>query len=291
MKKSEVTVVIPTYNRSHILDKVVESYLQPDVKEIIFVNDASTDNTQDVLESLANKYSQVRYHTNPANVKQAESKNIGMRLAKTKYIYFGDDDSYLDSDCISSLKETLISSDDIGLVAANAIYLDDNYTPILRVQPEIVSFPRMTVNYTQKLPVPVDSIFCPSCFIIKKELALDTLFDSHSYLGNGYREETDFVIKVRKKGYKTLLHGKVSQINLPRSISSGGAHSGSALKYVYFCIKNTIIFLNKHYSYLKTQQDHSYVSLLFYSSLNHIRNYLSKKKLLHKIYRIVKGSN
>ncbi|MGR2667484.1 glycosyltransferase family 2 protein [Vibrio campbellii] len=286
MKENEkdVTVIIPTYNRAHILERVIESYFQSDVKEVIFINDASTDNTKDVLKLLSEKYKQVSYHTNEVNLKQAEAKNIGLKLAKTKYVYFGDDDSYLEANCIASLKKVLLSNDDVGLVAANAIYLDEDYKPILRSQKETVSFPKMTVNYTQKLSNPVDSIFCPACFIIERELANDTLFDSRSYLGNGYREETDFVIKVRRQGYKTLLHGQVAQINLPRSLSTGGAHSNPGLKYEYFCIKNTIKFLNKHFSYLRTVQDYSYFSLLLYSSLHQARNYFSKNKLLYKMY-------
>ena len=39
MKENEkdVTVIIPTYNRAHILERVIESYFQSDVKEVIFM--------------------------------------------------------------------------------------------------------------------------------------------------------------------------------------------------------------------------------------------------------------
>ena len=76
MKENEkdVTVIIPTYNRAHILERVIESYFQSDVKEVIFINDASTDNTKDVLKLLSEKYKQVSYHTNEVNLKQAEAK-------------------------------------------------------------------------------------------------------------------------------------------------------------------------------------------------------------------------
>ena len=54
-----VSIVIPTYNRRHTLVKVIDSYLcQKYVKEIIFVNDGSTDDTCEYLKGLQNKISE-----------------------------------------------------------------------------------------------------------------------------------------------------------------------------------------------------------------------------------------
>ena len=47
-----ITVIIPTYNRAHLLPKIIPSYLQQRVSKIIIVDDASTDNTQEVVREL-----------------------------------------------------------------------------------------------------------------------------------------------------------------------------------------------------------------------------------------------
>lgn len=284
-----VTIVIPSYNRGHIIGSIINSYYQENVKEIIVVNDCSTDNTKDILEEIQNKYDYVKVINNEINIKQAASKNKALKVVSTKYVYFGDDDSYIEDNCISSLLSVLVSDENIGLVAANAIYLDDNNKPILRLSKNSVTFPNMSVNYTRVLEKPIDSIFCPACFIIETSLALDSMFDEKKYIGNGFREETDFVLSIRRKGLKTILHGGVAQINLPRSLSSGGSHAIGGIIYEYYCIRNTYLFLKKHISYLVKIQPYSFSRLFFSSSLLRFRNLLSKNKKIYFLYKKIKG--
>lgn len=47
-----VTVVIPSYNRAKILPKTIPTYLQPDVNELIIIDDCSSDNTEQVVKKL-----------------------------------------------------------------------------------------------------------------------------------------------------------------------------------------------------------------------------------------------
>lgn len=101
MKKC-VTVVIPSYNRAHLLELTIPSYIQPNVLEIIVVDDCSTDNTYEVIKKLQNKYPLIKYEKTPVNSKQTVAKNIGKRKANGEYVYFGDDDSLITSDSIKN---------------------------------------------------------------------------------------------------------------------------------------------------------------------------------------------
>ena len=47
-----VSVIVPSYNRAHLLKKTIPSYIQENVGEVIIVDDASTDNTFDVINEL-----------------------------------------------------------------------------------------------------------------------------------------------------------------------------------------------------------------------------------------------
>lgn len=261
----EVSVVIPTYNRAHVLRETIPSYCQEGVGEVIIINDASTDNTIDVLNSLQKEYEKIKFFTNKKNIKQAASKNKGIDVSQYKYIYFGDDDSYIEDGTIKELYDKIHCLENAGLVAANAIYLDKNFQKIKKKQEEIVKFPQMSVNYTKNLSSPVDSIFCPACFLIESELARKINFDNSSYLGNGFREETDFVIRVRKAGYKTYLSGSTSQINLPRNLATGGAHNSKKIIYEFYCVKNTYIFLRRHFDYIKNYTKYPFCILLLFS--------------------------
>jgi glycosyltransferase involved in cell wall biosynthesis len=86
-----VTVVIPTYNRAHLLDQTVESILgQEDVSvTLVIVNDASTDDTAAMLSS---RYPDVTVIHHIETTEQGKARNDGARLARTPWIAFCDDD-------------------------------------------------------------------------------------------------------------------------------------------------------------------------------------------------------
>jgi glycosyltransferase involved in cell wall biosynthesis len=67
MLKSEThqplfTVIIPTYNRAHLLSRAIKSVLNQTYRnfELIIVNDGSTDNTEDVCRSFSDH--RIKYH-------------------------------------------------------------------------------------------------------------------------------------------------------------------------------------------------------------------------------------
>lgn len=52
-----VSVIMPAYNTGKFIEKSIESFLEQTWKhkELIIINDASTDNTSDILEKYINK--------------------------------------------------------------------------------------------------------------------------------------------------------------------------------------------------------------------------------------------
>jgi glycosyltransferase involved in cell wall biosynthesis len=85
-----VSVIIPTFNRSHLLEETLNSVLAQSFKdfEIIVVDDASTDGTQ----SLLNKYSSLITIVLDANQGVSYARNRGIEVAKGRYICFLDSD-------------------------------------------------------------------------------------------------------------------------------------------------------------------------------------------------------
>lgn len=87
-----VSIIIPSYNAARFIENAIMSALTQKVeKEIIVVDDCSTDNTKDVLEKFF-LCDEVRIVFNKRNLGVAESRNIGINLAKGKYIAFLDAD-------------------------------------------------------------------------------------------------------------------------------------------------------------------------------------------------------
>ena len=54
MAMSRISVIIPSYNRAHLVAEAIESVLNQTLtdSELIVVDDGSTDNTEDVVHSF-----------------------------------------------------------------------------------------------------------------------------------------------------------------------------------------------------------------------------------------------
>lgn len=81
-----VTVFLPVYNGSKYLNETIESVLNQTIKEFDFliVNDASTDNSEDVILSFND--SRIIYHLNEKNLGSIGAPVMGMNMCKTEYI-------------------------------------------------------------------------------------------------------------------------------------------------------------------------------------------------------------
>lgn len=93
----EISVVIPTYNAAEFIEKAVESALKFDfVKEVIIVEDASTDNTLEKCKILNTNHTRVKLfqHTDRKNHGDSATRNLGIEKAQYEYIAFLDADDY-----------------------------------------------------------------------------------------------------------------------------------------------------------------------------------------------------
>lgn len=93
-KNPLVSVVIPSYNYADYVEEAVESVLSQtyDSIELIIINDGSKDNTADIIERFASRATII----NQENKGIIATRNLGVSLAKGKYIIQLDADDYLD---------------------------------------------------------------------------------------------------------------------------------------------------------------------------------------------------
>lgn len=90
-----VSVIIPTYNRAHLIGDSIRSVLAQTYSnlEIIVADDGSTDNTEEVIAAISD--SRLRYLRQP-NRGRSNARNHALSIASGKYITFLDsDDLYL----------------------------------------------------------------------------------------------------------------------------------------------------------------------------------------------------
>ncbi len=120
MKSPFFSIIIPTYNRAHLISKSVDSVIEQTFYdwELIIVDDGSTDNTKALVDNYCNIDNRIRY-IYQENAERSAARNNGINNAKGEYVCFLDsDDYYLPNHLLNLSKH--ISSDEtiyyVGLV-------------------------------------------------------------------------------------------------------------------------------------------------------------------------------
>lgn len=108
----KVSIVIPVYNVEKYLEECLESAVKQkfDSFEIIAVNDGSTDNSLNILESYAKKYEFFKI-INQVNKGLSGARNTGLKNAKGMYVYFLDSDDFIDLNTIKYSYNEAINAD------------------------------------------------------------------------------------------------------------------------------------------------------------------------------------
>ena len=90
-----VSVVIPTYNRGHVLGGAIESALAQEWKplEVIVVDDGSTDMTASLLDAHSERHRRLRVVTLRHNGGASAARNAGVQVARHDYVAFLDSDN------------------------------------------------------------------------------------------------------------------------------------------------------------------------------------------------------
>lgn len=84
-----LSLILPNYNHAHMLPRALDSVLNqsrlPD--EIIVSDDASTDNSVELIEAYVRRHPQIRFLRNPKNLGAVGNQNYLLGLATGDFIY------------------------------------------------------------------------------------------------------------------------------------------------------------------------------------------------------------
>lgn len=120
-----VSVIIPSYNRALTIKRSVFSVLNQTYKdiEVIVVDDCSSDNTREVIESIDDD--RLRYYCLEENSGACVARNKGIELAKGEYIAFQDsDDEWLPNKLEVQIKKLKASKADVCFCKMKQFFSD-----------------------------------------------------------------------------------------------------------------------------------------------------------------------
>jgi glycosyltransferase involved in cell wall biosynthesis len=161
------SVIIPTYNRAHYIRETVQSVLNQTFSlfEIIVVDDGSTDNTKEVIETI--KDSRVSYYKK-TNGERAAARNYGTQHASGQYITFLDSDDLFLEHHLREAYNTINKNKSPEIVHLNFMILNKS-------DGKIQYFNKKNFNVRNELIVG-NPFACMGVFL-KKEIALSYPFN------------------------------------------------------------------------------------------------------------------
>lgn len=140
---SVVSIIIPTYNRARLLTMTLESVKQQSFVnwECIIVDDYSTDNTKEVVDSFILSDNRFSYYKRPKlNPKGANAcRNYGFTIAKGDFIKFLDSDDLLLRDSVNGQCDDLIKNKELDMTCGYVRFFKIDIKNSWEMKPEIMN--------------------------------------------------------------------------------------------------------------------------------------------------------
>jgi glycosyltransferase involved in cell wall biosynthesis len=260
MKDPLVSVVIPTRNRAFCLRETLPTYLnQTCVGEVVVVDDASSDDTCEVVRgALAASSIPVRYVRHRKRAGAPAARNTGIDNAVHPFLFFGEDDVFLEEGHIACLAGKMQTCNG-DIISGRIVYLRAGETPDTALRRQILTCVKgkavinrelILLNHDAELNTDTEVPFAHALILVKTDVAREARFDL-KYPVNGFREETDFQLEVKRRGGRIILTPDTNCFHMLYSATCGGGQRESHwLLYEFWAFVNNRRFLAKHWDVL-----------------------------------------
>jgi glycosyltransferase involved in cell wall biosynthesis len=186
-----ITFIIPAYNSEKTISECIKSVLQQDVeKEVIVVDNGSTDNTAQIVKNFPVRYI-FEPKKGPAAAKNAGLKNLNY---KSKYVAFVDSDVVLPNSWAKKALEILNKYPEVAGVGGPGKSIIKN------VISEVFDYLMYSRTFRDKMKF-VRNLATMNV-MYKIECVQNMFFNDK--LQYAAAEDTDFNLQIIKKGYKLL---------------------------------------------------------------------------------------
>ena len=209
-----VSIIIPSYNRAHLVGTTIESFVNqeypPSKFEIIIADNNSPDNTREIVDEWRQKSRiAIRYlHEPRQGVHYA--RNSAAKVARGEILYFTDDDMIADKALLSEIVKVFEADSKVGSATGRVL-------PCWEVQPPEWLL-RLCYNYLLSINDQGDGFTIAEhdlgVFSCHQAMTREAFFAAGGfnpesteteYIGDG---ETGLNIKIKELGYKFAYNGK-----------------------------------------------------------------------------------
>ena len=181
--KCEVTILIPTFNRGHLIERAIKSSLNQSYKcEVIVCDHGSTDNTKEICHKYLNKINYIN-RENDYGIHFCELE--ALLAAKTKYVHFCFDDDWMNYKFIEECMNLM--NKNVGIVYSNNVVVDINSNEELKDDWSFIDkiYSRKMLSI-KKIPHVINGLISPSCALVRKEDALKCIYNSTNLISDKF---------------------------------------------------------------------------------------------------------
>ncbi|MDD5489637.1 MAG: glycosyltransferase family 2 protein [Candidatus Moranbacteria bacterium] len=284
MKDFFFSILIPTYNGAEVIGDTLRSILRQSFQnfEIIIQDDASTDNTVEVVSAFSEP--RIKIFRNVENLGYPGNLEILSKRGDGETIYLMGQDDILGEDALLNTHKAFKISDDIGAVARPYFWFDREITKPVRatrqLNPEKDEIVRITDDF-ERLILTIDVAGQFSGLAMRRKF-LDTPFHEDVFPCHVY----PFVAILKKHPIIFL-----KDYNLAVRIRSSQCRSVSSI-YDKSPIESWVDFANSIFSEKEFENFRAYFIKNYvarnYVGLVQIRNYAKYRYLLREIWYLLK---
>lgn len=229
-EKPEVSIVIPVHNKIDYTYRCLKSISVNTAGsyEVIVIDDASTDNTPDVLGKIIN----LRVATNETNLGFVGSCNKGGKASHGKYVLFLNNDTIVQKDWLGPMVR-MIEQNGAGAAGAKLVYPDGK----LQEAGGIIWNDGSGSNYGRgddpskpEYNFVREADYCSGAALLVRKDLFDALGGFDERFKPGYYEDTDLCFAIRKMGYKVVYQPR-SVIVHYEGVTSGTDMNSGMKKY------------------------------------------------------------
>ena len=160
MSSPLVSIVLPTHNGSAFLHASLESCVEQTYAnwELIVVDDASTDETPEVIQHFVERDARIRTIRHPRNIRLPAALNSGFAVARGEYLTWTSDDNKYRPHALAEMVGFLEEHPDTGMVYADYSIIGKNDELIRAIQVRAIKY----------LP---EANFVGGCFMYRRSVA------------------------------------------------------------------------------------------------------------------------
>lgn len=127
-----LSIIIPFYNVEQYIAQCLDSVYNQDIPEeeyeVICVNDASPDNSREIVKEYQKKHKNLILVEHEVNKKLGAARNTGRSVAKGKYIWNVDSDDMIAPNCLKEMLEICEKNElDVLLFGCKRLHNDQLY--------------------------------------------------------------------------------------------------------------------------------------------------------------------